>query len=349
MHIHNTIGFLLTKIDIIHFPVATSCPLKLDRKISSLKLYAYICKYKCPFDGIIKYNNDKIATMVLDSIQQRLSILDSERSDERIDFTMIRTNRNNASISNFGDGFRRKSVYPWCIIKVKIQFFTKSVKNAKNYKYLKISPVIKIDSLHTTETKIVRLWMSVYITKILFKMLIYIIYSLFILHILSEIIPTYHLNTTQKLFLFNNKKANQYEKIFVSKSTRIMMYTIILVDTKIIDFNRLEILMDMRTEINFQYTINLSEIEIVLPKSLPTVLYADKASSTSDRSNILASSIQASMSSGSYSMQTVWLDNSIEMLVHNHSKMYINDLTPMDLLDQSYKLRTANLHQVLCH
>ncbi|KAF0771763.1 Uncharacterized protein FWK35_00020441 [Aphis craccivora] len=29
------------------------------------------------------------------------------------------TSRNNAPISNFGDGFRCKSEYPWCIIEVK--------------------------------------------------------------------------------------------------------------------------------------------------------------------------------------------------------------------------------------
>ncbi|KAE9524378.1 hypothetical protein AGLY_015215 [Aphis glycines] len=43
-------------------------------------------------------------------------INDSVRSDECIDFTMIITSRNNASISNFGGGFRWKSEYPWCII-----------------------------------------------------------------------------------------------------------------------------------------------------------------------------------------------------------------------------------------
>ncbi|KAF0765986.1 Uncharacterized protein FWK35_00005991 [Aphis craccivora] len=32
------------------------------------------------------------------------------------------TSRNNASISNFGDGFRWKSQYPWCIIEVKISY-----------------------------------------------------------------------------------------------------------------------------------------------------------------------------------------------------------------------------------
>ncbi|KAF0772933.1 Uncharacterized protein FWK35_00004249 [Aphis craccivora] len=42
--------------------------------------------------------------------------LNSERSDECIDFIMIITSRNNAPISNFGGGFRCKSKYPWCII-----------------------------------------------------------------------------------------------------------------------------------------------------------------------------------------------------------------------------------------
>ncbi|KAF0744801.1 Uncharacterized protein FWK35_00031041 [Aphis craccivora] len=45
-----------------------------------------------------------------------LSILDSERSEECIDFTVIITSRNNAPISNYGGGFRCKSEYPWCII-----------------------------------------------------------------------------------------------------------------------------------------------------------------------------------------------------------------------------------------
>ncbi|KAF0747844.1 Uncharacterized protein FWK35_00031356 [Aphis craccivora] len=40
----------------------------------------------------------------------------SERSDECIVFTMIITGRNNAPISNYGDGFRCKSGYPWCNI-----------------------------------------------------------------------------------------------------------------------------------------------------------------------------------------------------------------------------------------
>ncbi|KAF0754703.1 Uncharacterized protein FWK35_00021441 [Aphis craccivora] len=50
--------------------------------------------------------------------------LDSERSGECIDFTMMCsvysiTSRNNAPISNYGGGFRCKREYSWCIIEVK--------------------------------------------------------------------------------------------------------------------------------------------------------------------------------------------------------------------------------------
>ncbi|KAE9526135.1 hypothetical protein AGLY_013766, partial [Aphis glycines] len=52
----------------------------------------------------------------------RPKLFHSERSDECIGFTMIITSRN-ASISNFGGGFRWKSEYPWCIIEVKSKLF----------------------------------------------------------------------------------------------------------------------------------------------------------------------------------------------------------------------------------
>ncbi|KAE9523574.1 hypothetical protein AGLY_016126 [Aphis glycines] len=61
-----------------------------------------------------------------------IDVINSERSDECIDFTMMYvffvsvysiTSRNNASISNFGGGFRWKSEYPWCIIEVKSKHF----------------------------------------------------------------------------------------------------------------------------------------------------------------------------------------------------------------------------------
>ncbi|KAE9533242.1 hypothetical protein AGLY_009283, partial [Aphis glycines] len=60
--------------------------------------------------------------------------VDSERSDECIDFTMIITSRNNASISNFGGGFRWKSEYPWCIIEVKSKHFPTVFKKIENNK-----------------------------------------------------------------------------------------------------------------------------------------------------------------------------------------------------------------------
>ncbi|KAF0745182.1 Uncharacterized protein FWK35_00034193 [Aphis craccivora] len=54
-------------------------------------------------------------------------VLDSERREKCIDFTMIITSRNNAPISNYGGGFRCKSEYPWYII----EFSKKSRKNKK--------------------------------------------------------------------------------------------------------------------------------------------------------------------------------------------------------------------------
>ncbi|KAE9524049.1 hypothetical protein AGLY_015530 [Aphis glycines] len=64
------------------------------------------------------------------------------RSDECIDFTMIVcffffvfiTSRNNASISNFGGGFRWKSEYPWCIIEVKSKHFPTVFKEIEKNK-----------------------------------------------------------------------------------------------------------------------------------------------------------------------------------------------------------------------
>ncbi|KAF0721303.1 Uncharacterized protein FWK35_00034536 [Aphis craccivora] len=51
-------------------------------------------------------------------------ILDSERSDECIDFTMMCVIfLSNAPISNFGGGFRCKSEYPWCILEIKSKHF----------------------------------------------------------------------------------------------------------------------------------------------------------------------------------------------------------------------------------
>ncbi|KAF0759164.1 Uncharacterized protein FWK35_00031853 [Aphis craccivora] len=70
-----------------------------------------------------------VVVFILQSTKKK-NKLNSERSEECIDFTMMCvfffcvsvysiTSRNNAPISNYGDGFRCKSEYPWCIIEVK--------------------------------------------------------------------------------------------------------------------------------------------------------------------------------------------------------------------------------------
>ncbi|KAE9535270.1 hypothetical protein AGLY_008003 [Aphis glycines] len=56
------------------------------------------------------------------------NMVDSERSDECIDFTTIITYRNNASVSNFGGGFRWQIEHPWCIIKVERKHFPTVLK-----------------------------------------------------------------------------------------------------------------------------------------------------------------------------------------------------------------------------
>ncbi|KAF0748493.1 Uncharacterized protein FWK35_00020732, partial [Aphis craccivora] len=60
--------------------------------------------------------------------------LDSERSDECTDFTMIITSLNNATISNFGGGFRCKSEYLWCMIKDKSKHFPTVFKKIEKNK-----------------------------------------------------------------------------------------------------------------------------------------------------------------------------------------------------------------------
>ncbi|KAF0771955.1 Uncharacterized protein FWK35_00009938 [Aphis craccivora] len=74
----------------------------------------------------------------MSSIKKYLSNLNtahSERSEECIDFTMIITSRNNASISNFGGGFRWKSEYPWCIIKFTFLRNMSKTRKFATYRY----------------------------------------------------------------------------------------------------------------------------------------------------------------------------------------------------------------------
>ncbi|KAF0750614.1 Uncharacterized protein FWK35_00019140, partial [Aphis craccivora] len=68
--------------------------------------------------------------------------INSERNDECIDFTMmcfffcvsVYSITSLASISNFGDGFRRQNEYPWCIIGVKSKHFPTVFKKIEKNK-----------------------------------------------------------------------------------------------------------------------------------------------------------------------------------------------------------------------
>ncbi|KAF0755264.1 Uncharacterized protein FWK35_00028180 [Aphis craccivora] len=81
--------------------------------------------YRLKISQVDKYKTylrrDEIAidSELIDDYKRKYLFLNSERSEECIDFTMIITSRNNAPISNYGGGFRCKSEYPWCIIEVK--------------------------------------------------------------------------------------------------------------------------------------------------------------------------------------------------------------------------------------
>ncbi|KAF0715908.1 Uncharacterized protein FWK35_00031111 [Aphis craccivora] len=110
-------------------------------------LWAAMIQYLCIFFFKIY---DYLPSLKFEQVTEEkilIIFLDSERSDECIDFTMMCvvffcvsvysiTSRNNAPISNFGGGFRCKSEYPWCIIKVKSKHFSTVFKkieiNKKN-------------------------------------------------------------------------------------------------------------------------------------------------------------------------------------------------------------------------
>ncbi|KAF0729225.1 Uncharacterized protein FWK35_00025519, partial [Aphis craccivora] len=112
-----------------------------------------------------------------------LDLIDSERSDECIDFTMtcvcvcvcIITKRNNDSISNFEGGFRWQNEYPWCIIEknkkkkksdgktgifTQNQFSTKLIflygcnSKTNHSKYLKFSPYVPYEFISHRYLKI---------------------------------------------------------------------------------------------------------------------------------------------------------------------------------------------------
>ncbi|KAF0752830.1 Uncharacterized protein FWK35_00013933 [Aphis craccivora] len=96
--------------------------------------------------AIFTYFEIKIEnTFLINLIHKIVCISSSSYDDECFDFTMVCffffcvsmysiSRRNNASISNFGGGFRRKREYLWCIIKVKTfsnSFQKKSRKTKK--------------------------------------------------------------------------------------------------------------------------------------------------------------------------------------------------------------------------
>ncbi|KAE9522195.1 hypothetical protein AGLY_017455, partial [Aphis glycines] len=84
--------------------------------------------------------------LLVNDVSIKVRNSNSKRSDECIDFTMMYvfvcvcvsvysiTNRNNASISNFGGGFRWKSEYLWCIIEVKSKHFPTVFKKIEKNK-----------------------------------------------------------------------------------------------------------------------------------------------------------------------------------------------------------------------
>ncbi|KAF0702767.1 Uncharacterized protein FWK35_00029310 [Aphis craccivora] len=83
-------------------------------RLTVSKIYTFL-----PFQNICFYRCSQIASKLYHlRCDFETTILDSERSDKCIDFTMIITSRNNAPISNFGGGFRCESEYPWCTIKI---------------------------------------------------------------------------------------------------------------------------------------------------------------------------------------------------------------------------------------
>ncbi|KAF0746432.1 Uncharacterized protein FWK35_00020432 [Aphis craccivora] len=100
--------------NIIYFIFHKNIILSFDLRINLIYMYP-IHAYCLIFQNSV-YNSTAI-------------VLDSERSDECIDFTMMCaffvsvysiTSRNNASTSNYLGSFRRKNEYPWCIVEVKM-------------------------------------------------------------------------------------------------------------------------------------------------------------------------------------------------------------------------------------
>ncbi|KAE9525552.1 hypothetical protein AGLY_014079 [Aphis glycines] len=109
---------------ILHFPNKFSKTISVSFGITKIEMNSNVGVINCSILSLSKKNSSQKLSLSLETsspYRKKINInIDSERSDECIDFTMIITSRNNASISNFGGGFRWKSEYPWCIIEVKM-------------------------------------------------------------------------------------------------------------------------------------------------------------------------------------------------------------------------------------
>ncbi|KAE9540084.1 hypothetical protein AGLY_005336 [Aphis glycines] len=124
VHFHSPVSKVFQKGHNITFfcssTVISQCLLFKHASIRNLIVKLFELKRKKCLNNIRNFilTNMQILNKICNSMCLNFVLLlsDSERSDECIDFTMIITSRNNASISNFGGGFRWKSEYPWCII-----------------------------------------------------------------------------------------------------------------------------------------------------------------------------------------------------------------------------------------
>ncbi|KAF0761938.1 Uncharacterized protein FWK35_00008337 [Aphis craccivora] len=128
----------------------------------------------------------------INELKVKIKLKHFERSDECIDFTMMCvflsilysiTSRNNASVSNFGSGFRWQSEYPWCIIEFKFFEICRKRENSKR----------NDDDLSSNDFKYLQLKFSIFL-KIL---LLYIFRKL-----------TFNLTIEQKKNTIKNKNFN---------------------------------------------------------------------------------------------------------------------------------------------
>ncbi|KAF0770037.1 Uncharacterized protein FWK35_00008075, partial [Aphis craccivora] len=135
-----------------------------NKIVSKKKQKDYYLNKRWPY-SFQDFNSQKCSTnqkrekRIQRLIAYHLNLLDSERSEECIDFTMIITSRNNAPISNYGGVFKKieknkKKNYGKTGIFTKNQFSTKSIffygcnSKTNHCKYLKFSPNIYVSVIY---------------------------------------------------------------------------------------------------------------------------------------------------------------------------------------------------------